>query len=343
MSDWSLGIFRMTFALSNLDRLLPLMRRLIGFGAAVSTVGLRRRMVKIAAASSEASDRHEAIGKNPDNAAPRADNRSLRLLSYNIQTGISTCKYRDYFTHSWKHVLPYPERGQNLNAIGRMLRNFDIVGLQEVDGGSLRSGFINQTEYLAEKARFPYWHGQTNRNLGALAQHSNGILSRIRPTEIIEHRLPSAIPGRGVLSVRFGHGDNALVVLILHLSLGRRARLQQLGYVSKLISNEPHVVLMGDLNCCSESQEMDWLLRNTSLCKPMPGLPTFPSWRPLHNIDHILVSPTLRVNRVEALNYPFSDHLPIAMEVELPESIHFQPVAPNVDYPLSATLAGAGG
>ncbi len=328
----------MTFALANFARLLPLMRRLVGFEAEAPGA----RLVKLAA-TPETGDRRDAITKIRDYVAPRTDIRSLRLLSYNIQTGISTCKYRDYFTHSWKHLLPYPERLQNLNAIGRMLHDFDIVGLQEVDGGSLRSGFINQTEYLAEKARFPYWHGQTNRDLGALAQHSNGILSRIRPSEIVEHRLPSAIPGRGVLSVRFGRGASALVVLILHLSLGRRTRLRQLRYVSELISNESHVVLMGDLNCCSESQEMEWLLQNTSLCKPLPGLQTFPSWRPLHNIDHILVSPAIRVNKVEALNYPFSDHLPISMEVELPESIHFQPSAPAVGFPLSATLAAVGG
>ncbi|MGB5306989.1 MAG: hypothetical protein WBO57_12180, partial [Gammaproteobacteria bacterium] len=30
----------------------------------------------------------------------------LRLLSYNVQAGISTARYRHYITQSWKHVLP---------------------------------------------------------------------------------------------------------------------------------------------------------------------------------------------------------------------------------------------
>ncbi|MDA8363729.1 MAG: endonuclease/exonuclease/phosphatase family protein [Gammaproteobacteria bacterium] len=264
--------------------------------------------------------------------------RRVRLLSYNIQTGIATCGYHHYVTHSWKHVFPHPERVRNLNAIGRMIRGYDIVGLQEVDGGSLRSGFVNQTEYLAGMAGFACWHGQTNRDFGALAQHSIGLLSRMRPSEIVEHRLPGIIPGRGALGAWFGHGDHALVVLILHLSLGRRARLRQLGYVSEIISGAPHVVLMGDLNCGSGSQEMRWLLRNTCLRDPLPDLYTFPSWRPLHNIDHILVSPSLRVNRVEALDYPLSDHLPVAMEIELPEAVHLQPGAEVAAYGFPASM-----
>ncbi len=256
--------------------------------------------------------------------------RHIRLLSYNIQTGIATNGYHHYVTHSWKHVLPHPERARNLSAIGRMIRGYDIVGLQEVDGGSLRSGFINQAEYLAGMGGFECWHAQTNRDFGALAQHSIGLLSRTRPREITEHRLPGIIPGRGALGALFGSGDGTLMVLILHLSLGRRARLRQLGYVSEIISGVPHVVLMGDLNCGSNSQEVRWLLRHTCMRDPIPDLYTFPSWRPLHHIDHILVSPSLTVNRVEALNYFLSDHLPVAMEIELPEGVDFQPVTAPV-------------
>ena len=125
--------------------------------------------------------------------------RRLRLLSYNIQTGIASSAYRHYLTHSWKHVLPYPKRMDNLDRIASLIGRFDIIGLQEVDGGSLRSGFINQTEYLALQARFPYWYDQTNRNLGKLARHSTGFLSRFRPTEVTEVKLPGMIPGRGAL------------------------------------------------------------------------------------------------------------------------------------------------
>ena len=48
-------------------------------------------------------------------------------------------------------------------AIAEMLRGYDLVGLQEVDAGSRRSGYINLTEYLANRADFPFWDDRTNR------------------------------------------------------------------------------------------------------------------------------------------------------------------------------------
>ena len=247
-----------------------------------------------------------------------AQQQSLRLLSYNSQTGIAMSRFRHYLTHSWKHVLPYPERVQNLNSIAQLVSEFDVVGLQEVDAGSLRSGFINLTEYLGMQGRFPHWYDQTNRDLGAFAQHSIGVLSRFQPSEVCEHRLPGMIPGRGALIAKYGEGNHSLLVLVLHLALSRRARLQQLAYISDLVNDYPHVVVMGDLNCASDSPEMRWFLRHTDLCEPAEGLYTYPSWRPRRTIDHILVSNSLKVQNTRVLDHCYSDHLPITMEVVLP-------------------------
>lgn len=247
--------------------------------------------------------------------------RRLKLLSYNIQTGIAAKGYRHYFTHSWKHVLPCTKRLDNLDRIATMVGQYDIVGLQEVDGGSLRSGFINQIEYLALEARFPYWYHQTNRNLGKFAQHSTGVLSRLYPAEVIEVKLPGMIPGRGALTIRYGHGDDALILVIAHLALGRRARLRQMECIAEIISGYRHVIVMGDMNCVSDSREIDWLVKRTALREPTHNLPTYPSWCPKRNLDQILVSSTLKIARIETLNYLFSDHLPIEMEIDLPPEI----------------------
>lgn len=245
--------------------------------------------------------------------------RRLRLLSYNIQTGIAARGYRHYLMHSWKHVLPDSRRLENLNQIAMLIREFDVIGLQEVDGGSLRSGFINQTEYLARRANFPHWYDQTNRNLGLIGQHSISFLSRLQPTEIVEHRLPGRIPGRGTLSVNFGNGENRLMLFIVHFALGRRARLEQIRYVGTLLQQCPHTVLMGDLNFRSDGAEMELLLKLSGLREPVHGMYTFPSWRPNRNIDHILVSPSIEIENVRTLNCRFSDHLPIAMDVVVPK------------------------
>ena len=245
----------------------------------------------------------------------------LKLLSYNIQIGIATRTYRQYLTHSWKHIVHHPQRFTNLDRIATMLSNYDLVGIQEADAGSVRSGFVNLTQYLANNAGFPYWDDQTNRRIGRLAHHSMGVLSRYRPTGITEHKLPGRIPGRGAMAVRFGDGEESLVVLIVHLALSQRARLNQFAYLSELVNRYRHVVMMGDLNCRSHSKEIDMLMNRTLMTEPLHGMNTFPSWRPERNIDHILVTPTVQVENAHVLDYPISDHLPVAMEVILPEQV----------------------
>ncbi len=245
----------------------------------------------------------------------------LRLLSYNIQSGLTTRKYSQYLTRSWKHLVPVPSRMINLDGIAQVLAGYDLVGLQEVDAGSLRSGFVNQVKYLADSAGFEHVFDQANRKIGMISQHGNALLSRLRPDAIAEHKLPGLIPGRGVLEIRFGTGVDALHVLILHLALGRRGRLRQIGFLTELARDYRHVILMGDLNSRSDSPEMAVLLENVRLSEPAPGLCTFPSWRPDRQLDHILVSPSITVERVEVLDCAFSDHLPLAMQVRLPEAV----------------------
>lgn len=245
----------------------------------------------------------------------------IRVLSYNIQVGISSSRFRHYLTHSWKHFLPHRRGEANLNRIAHLIHDYDFVGIQEADAGSFRSGYVNQIEYLAEKGKFPFWHLQTNRSIGNLAKHSNGILSKYRPRDIQGHRLPGLIPGRGAIITRFGSHGNDLVLILLHLALGKRSRMKQLEFVTEIVNQNTNVIVMGDMNCQPHSPEMQLLLENTSLRPPNKDLLTYPSWRPIRKIDHILTTPNVQVNKVHVLKQVFSDHLPIAMEITLPENI----------------------
>jgi endonuclease/exonuclease/phosphatase family metal-dependent hydrolase len=62
-------------------------------------------------------------------------------------------------------------------------------------------------------------------------------------------------------------------------------------------------------------------LTQTDLHEPDEHLCTWPSWRPHRSIDHIFVSSSLQVDNARVLSHTFSDHLPIAVEVTLPDSI----------------------
>ncbi|MCA1779158.1 MAG: endonuclease/exonuclease/phosphatase family protein [Xanthomonadaceae bacterium] len=246
-------------------------------------------------------------------AAPR----QLRLLSYNIQAGTTTGKYREYVTHSWRQLLPNHQRVANLDAIAELLRSYDIVALQEVDCGSLRSGFLNQAKYLANHAGFPFWHYRGNRKVGVIAHAGIGLLSRIEPSLVEEHRLPGAIPGRGALVARFGEGEQALWLMVLHLALGRRARAQQLEYLSGLVREYPNVLVMGDFNTGPSSRELQMFCDQAGLVMPTGDVMTFPSWNPQRSIDHILVSPRMDIAELGALPIRFSDHRPLAMRLNL--------------------------
>lgn len=242
----------------------------------------------------------------------------LQLLSCNIHAGGSVRRYGDYVTQSWKHVLPARGLRGNLDQFAGLLTEFDLVGLQEADAGSLRSGFVNQTQYLAEAAGFPYWSHQPNRKIARFAASANGLLTRIEPDEVLDYPLPGRIPGRGALWVRL----RELVVVIAHLSLGPVARRAQFDFLAELIGAHDHVVLMGDLNCSAHSPELKLLYRKTALAPPAESPPaTFPSWRPRRAIDHILTTPGMRIERLWTLPHPVSDHLPLAARVRLPNGL----------------------
>ena len=261
--------------------------------------------------------------------------QQLKLLSYNVQGGIYSRKYSDYVTNSWKHVLPHPERLVNLTRIAQLLQQFDLVGLQEVDAGSLRSDHIDQIHYLARHGAFPYWYRQVNRNLGPFAQHSNGLLSRLHPQRVTEHKLPG-LPGRGAVVAELPLTDqvpdgerparasgDSLAIGIVHLALGWRARQRQLDYLAELAEEHPLLVLMGDFNCGCDSRSLRAMVRRTGMYGLDSSLKTFPSWRPRRNLDHILASRPLRILSARVIDYPLSDHLPLAMTMSLPAGLHF--------------------
>ncbi len=251
-------------------------------------------------------------------------NKTLRILSYNLQVGIKTSRPHHYITGSWKHFIPHTQRLRNLDSAISFIERYDIVGLQETDAGSLRSNYINLTEYLADRAEFPHWYHQVNRNLGHIAKHSNGLLSRIRPYEIENIRLPGLIPGRQAILAKYGNEKETLAVFVLHLALSKRARMRQLAMISEQVNEYAHAIVMGDLNCKVDSSEMQHLFKQTRLHEPIEELHTFPSWRPQHHIDHILVTSELEVIKAKPLQHVCSDHLPIMMEVALPETLEIE-------------------
>jgi endonuclease/exonuclease/phosphatase family metal-dependent hydrolase len=238
----------------------------------------------------------------------------LRLLSFNMQVGIQTGGYHHYLLRSWQHLLPFRARAHALSSIAELARPFDLVALQEADGGSWRSSRKNQVEHIAHLAEFEHWYHQINRNLGRIAQHANGVLCRQKAFQVERHPLPG-LPGRGMMILRYGDRDDPLVVAVTHLALRKQTQFSQIRYLVDLLADAKRVVIMGDLN-----QESEWLLRQSPLrhlnLHPIADeLPTYPSWQPARGIDHILVSDSIPLHRIAVIDHPLSDHLPVAAEI----------------------------
>lgn len=240
----------------------------------------------------------------------------LKLLTFNIQVGNDTGHFYHYLTRSWQHLLPYRDRLKNLQLIAKLIQQYDVVALQEVDAGSLRSSGINQVEFLAKLGNFPYWHQQTNRNLGKIAQHSNGILTRLKPDLIEDHPLPG-MRGRGAIFCQFGHGENAMIIVVMHLALRKKARNEQLAYIYKIISQYKYHILMGDMNAETLELIEDSPLKRLNLIPPTYSA-TYPSWNPKRCLDHILIGRDFTIERVNVLQPLTSDHLPIEIDIKLP-------------------------
>ncbi len=244
-------------------------------------------------------------------------NETLKILTYNVQVAMPSHNARHYLLHSWHHLLPHPKRDRNLKQIAELIRPFDVVALQELDAGSIRSRYVNQIDFLAEECAFPFSQQQTTRNFGPFARHSKGLLSRYPIHNMNHYILPSNIPGRGTTTFCIGNEKNPLLVVNVHLSLGKRAQAEQLQFILELTQKYDHVIIMGDFNMPPEQ-----LFKSGFDPKKMHlavhDVATYPSWNPKKQLDYILLSHSIKVKKAGVLQCAFSDHLPMYAEIELP-------------------------
>ena len=94
-----------------------------------------------------------------------SNSNSLRILSYNTHMCIKASNKSERRKNMWQHFLPSKGKIHTLEKISSLISSFDVVGIQESDAGSIRSGFMNHTKYLARLGGFEYWTDQVNREL----------------------------------------------------------------------------------------------------------------------------------------------------------------------------------
>ena len=241
--------------------------------------------------------------------------KSLRLLTYNIQVGLHTRDYGHMVSGAWRHFWPSRDQQANLERIAELIADYDFVAIQEADAGSLRTRAMNQIEFLAERAGFNHCGYIVTRDLQPVARHCHGWLSRVAPTAQESHILPARIPGRAAMRLHFGPEWDELTLVAAHLSLGARDRRRQLDYLADLAGTRQRTVLMGDLNSGSDFLRTHPALRARGFL-PAPHAPkTYPSWRPRRALDQVLHTRDVELIRVDALPLHLSDHAPLAIQL----------------------------
>ena len=235
----------------------------------------------------------------------------MRFVLYNIRyaTGLKT------------HNFARPS-SRNLERIAVFLREQepDIIGLVEVDLGSYRSGFRNQAHLLADSLGHFHSHAIKYQadsfwsRLPVLRKQGNAFLARDRIRNATFHFFEQGMK-RLVIELEL----DQVVVFLVHLALGSRARHQQLGALYNLIKGvQKPVLVAGDFNALWGEQEIELFLAATGLQNANTArLPTFPSRKPHRHLDFILYSPGIIVREFRIPQVPFSDHLPLVLDFDL--------------------------
>lgn len=240
----------------------------------------------------------------------------MKLLTWNIQAGVGTRRYRDYLLNAHRQIIHTSFKTTTLRNIARELAPFDVVCLQEVDLGGRRAGYRSQVEAIALQSGHAHVAVQHNRTIPGVSRHGNAILSHWPLAQVRDMKLPGRIAGRGCL-VADVEGPAPLRVACLHLSLGASDQVVQLAAVADSLREAHAWVAMGDFNCGAHSAPLAAFCAVSGGKLPLSTPKTFPSWRPRRDYDHIVGGGHLLLTHYRSEATTFSDHLPISAMVAL--------------------------
>jgi len=215
--------------------------------------------------------------------------------------------------------------------------NPDIVALQELDIGRMRTGHVDQVHAIASRLDMAF-HFNCALSM-AEEQYGDAILTTLPMRVVRSAPLPTlprvrGLEPRGALWVAIEIDGVEVQIINTHLGL---VPLEQKLQVAALLGEDwlgsaacrDPVMLIGDFNATSRYGIYNALtarlrdaqrqlqrknrLRQTS--------PTFPSRFPVLRIDHLFVSPGVKVIDVHVPNGPLarsaSDHLPLVADFKL--------------------------
>jgi endonuclease/exonuclease/phosphatase family metal-dependent hydrolase len=206
----------------------------------------------------------------------------------------------------------------------------DIVALQELDVGRARTGGVDQAHEIAQRLNMAFhFHAalEVEEEL-----YGDAILTALPERLVKSAPLPGhprigGLEPRGALWVAVEVEGRDLQVINTHLGLVPReqqiqaAALASHGWLEHEDCRTPRI-LLGDFNATATSVVYRTLAAKLEPARRLSprktATSTFPSQLPVLRIDHLFVSPEIRVHDVFAPFTPLtrvaSDHLPLVMD-----------------------------
>lgn len=237
--------------------------------------------------------------------------------------------YHEYVLHPHRGLVGSKRAEEN--AIGQLVEIItderpDVVGLVEVDQGSLRTRTDGQVADIADRlgqhgldyrpyAATKYGDGGVIPSLPMLQHLANGVLVG-GEYDTTAHYLDTG-PKRLVIEVSTPEAD----IFNAHLAMSGRARRNQLRELADLVTRRETPVVAGDFNAYDGLDEVRAVFEGTGLEVYNPGETVPP--RPLDTVvtdtrtlDFFIAPAEMTVSRCAVLDEQVSDHRPIVMEFE---------------------------
>ena len=243
----------------------------------------------------------------------------MRLLLYNIRYGVGA---------GASMHMPLPGAGYILGNkdvlpdIVTFIKSVDpdIVGLIEVDTGSIRSRKINQAETIATELGMnssyetKYGTRSLNQLVPIIRKQGNAFLAAPRVHGETFHYFETGIK-RLIIELEM----ESFAVFLVHLSLKYRHRHLQLRKLYDLIeeTSKP-VIVAGDFNTFWGENEIYLFMRAAGLRSANTmSLPSYPSRAPRKELDFVLYQDGIQVTNFEIPDVRHSDHLPLVCDFEV--------------------------
>ena len=272
-------------------------------------------------------------GKNTKYAVLEKTGDWYKVL-YNGQTGYISAKYLSIKKIKTKlsaavnisvgtfnvHALGY---GAKVDEVAKALKNakLDVVGVQEVDRFTSRSGNEDWPKILAEKAGFPYYYYCPTTRLGG-GQYGTLILSRlpILSGEAIPLSVPRGAEARALCYVQLMTNKGVINFFNTHLTNGtdsqKAAGVRAMNAKIQAL-NLPSFVVSGDYNI-SANILMQYLPAGVSAANE--NISTFGRGANTRAIDNFLHSKKVTVsklNTVDTITAGISDHKLLTARVKI--------------------------